>query len=179
VSSTNGNTLPQEHYPTPINLVKALIAELTINPWDKFLEPCRADGNIYNQIVLPESQKYWAELRDGVDYLSTGYPQVDIIVTNPPFSLTCEFLEKSLGELSPTGTLAYLQRVNYLGSIGRLPFWERVGFPNKFAVTVPRPSFVKGKNDSCEYAWYIYDRGNRFRNINQGLSNLKWNKLRL
>ena len=179
MSSTNGDTIAQEHYPTPVNLVKALMDELTVYPWDKFLEPCRADGNIYNLINLPESQKYWAELRDGVDYLSTGYPQVDIIITNPPFSLTCEFLEKSLGELSPTGTLAYLQRVNYLGSIDRLPFWERVGFPNKLPVVVPRPSFVKGKTDSCEYAWFIYDRGNRFRNINQGLSNIKWNKVKL
>ncbi len=179
MSSTTGNTIAQEHYPTPPNLVKSLVNNLVIKPTDNFLEPCRAEGNIYNQIDLPESQKHWAELRDGVDYLNTTFPPMDIIITNPPFSLTCEFLEKSLNELKPDGVLVYLQRVNYLGTIDRLPFWERIGHPNKFPVAVPRPSFVKGATDSCEYAWYIYDRGNRFPFIPNGVSNLKWNKVRL
>ena len=179
MSSTTGNTIDQEHYPTPHNLVKALVDNLIIKPNDKFLEPCRADGNISNQISLPDSNKYWAELREGVDYLKTPFPPMDIIITNPPFSLTCEFLEKSLDELKPDGALAYLQRVNFLGTIERLPFWKRVGHPDKLPVVVPRPSFVNGKTDSCEYAWLIYDRGNRFPFIKSGVSNLKWNKVRL
>ena len=182
MSSTTGNTVNQEHYPTPVNAVKALVDELIILPNDKFLEPCRAGGNIYNLIDLPESQKYWAELTDGIDYLNTPFPKMDIIITNPPFSLTREFLKKSLSELSPTGTIAYLQRVNYLGSVKRLPFWADVGFPNKFPVLVPRPAFVKtvnGSHDSCEYAWFIYDRGNRFPFIKKGLSNIVWNKVKL
>ncbi len=179
MSSTNGETVAHELYPTPHNLVHALINQLILKPTDNFLEPCRAAGNISNQIDLPESQKYWAELVEGVDYLKTDFPPMDIIITNPPFSLTCEFLEKSLSELKPDGVLAYLQRVNYLGAVERLPFWEKIGHPNKLPVAVPRPSFVKGKTDSCEYAWFIYDRGNRFPFIPSGVSNLKWNKVRL
>ncbi len=108
MSSTKGDVISQEHYPTPINAVKALVDQLVVLPNDKFLEPCRAEGNIYNQINLPESQKYWAEIRVGVDYLNTTFPKMDIIITNPPFSLTREFLEKSLSELSDTGVLAYM-----------------------------------------------------------------------
>ena len=176
MSSTTGKTIPNENYPTPHALVKSLINQLVIKPTDNFLEPCRAGGNIYNQINLPEPQKHWAELREGVDYLKTPFPKMDIIITNPPFSLMCEFLEKSLSELKPNGALAYLQRVNYLGSIKRLPFWERVGHPDKFPTIVPRPSFVKKATASCEYAWFIYDHGNRFPFIKSGVSNLKWNK---
>lgn len=181
MSSTNGNVIAQEHYPTPVNLVKAITDQLIIKRGDTFLEPCRADGNIYNQINLPDSRKSWAEIRDGVDYLNTEFKQQDIIMTNPPFSLTCEFLTKSLSELKPDGTLMYLQRVNFLGSINRLPFWELVGMPDKFPVVVPRPKFVKQmKNtDSCEYAWFIYDRGNRLPFIKNGVSTLKWNKVKL
>ena len=182
MSSTSGDVISQEHYPTPINAIKALTDQMVILPNDKFLEPCRAGGNIYNLINLPDPQKYWAELSDGVDYLNTLFPMMDIIITNPPFSLTCEFLQKSLMELSPTGTLAYLQRVNYLGSKVRVPFWESVGYPDKFPVLVPRPSFVKrgkGSQDSCEYAWFIYDRGNRFPFIKKGLSNILWDKVKL
>jgi hypothetical protein len=180
MSSTTGDVISQEHYPTPVNLVKALVNQMVIKPTDKFLEPCRADGNIYNQIELPDDQKSWSELRDGVDYLTTIFPPQDIIITNPPFSLTCEFLTKSLHELKPDGTLAYLQRVNFLGTVKRLPFWESSGYPDKLPVCVPRPHFVKGsKGDSCEYAWFIYDRGNRFPFINKGVGALEWDKVKL
>lgn len=169
-------TIDKEHYPTPVALIAELMTHMVIKPTDLFLEPCRADGNIYNQVQLPESQKYWAELRDGVDYLNTPFPMQDIIITNPPFSLTCEFLEKSLSELKPDGTLVYLQRVNFLGSIKRLSFWSKVGLPDKTPIIVPRPSFVKGATDSCEYMWLIYDRGNRFPLMKTGLSHLRWVK---
>jgi len=179
MSSTRGNVISQEHYPTPINLVKALIDRLIVKRSDLFLEPCKADGNIYNLIDLPEAQKSWAELSFGVDYLKTEFPKQDIIITNPPFSLTCEFFRKSLSELQPDGTLAYLQRVNFLGSQIRLPFWQEIGFPNKFPVIIPRPSFVYGSTDSTEYAWFIYDFGHRFLTIPKGVSSLTWNKVPL
>lgn len=180
MSSTTGkNKTPSEHYPTPVNLVKSLVAQMIIKPTDKFCEPCRAEGNIYNQIPLPESQKSWAEIRDGVDYLTTKFEPQDIIITNPPFSLTCEFLAKSLSEIKPDGVIVYLQRVNFLGTVKRLPFWEAHGFPNKLAVNVPRPVFVKGDSDSCEYAWFIYDFGHRLPFINKGLNTLTWDKVKL
>lgn len=179
MSSSNGKVLINEVYPTPPNAVRALIDQLIIKPTDLFLEPCRAEGTISNLINLPEEQKYWAEIRQGVDYLATPFPKMDIIITNPPFSLTCEFLRKSFSELHPEGVLAYLQRVNYLGTIKRLPFWEEVGYPNKLPVLVPRPSFVQGETDSCEYAWFIYDRGNRFPFIKKGVSNITWDKVKL
>lgn len=100
-------------------------------PGDTFLEPCRGDeGRIYDRVPLPESQKDWAGISMGRDYLAHDFGrQFDVIITNPPFSLTEEFLEKSLAELKPDGTLIYLQRVNFLGSIKRVPFFARIGFP--------------------------------------------------
>ncbi|WP_455688281.1 EscU/YscU/HrcU family type III secretion system export apparatus switch protein, partial [Escherichia coli] len=82
-------------------------------------------------------------------------PKADVIITNPPFSLTEEFMRKSLSELAPDGTLIYLQRVNFLGSKRRVPFWAEIGFPNKTPILVPRPRFVGGGSDSCEYCWFI------------------------
>jgi len=171
MSSTNGKTIERELYPTPDIAVNALLAKLTIKPGDHFLEPCRGTDAIYNKIDLPENQKHWAELDRGVDYLKSEFSQMDIIITNPPFSLTEEFIKKSLSELAPNGTMAYLQRVNFLGSKKRIPFWQDVGFPNKSPIIVPRPRFVKNGSDSCEYCWFIWDRGNRF-DIPDGLSHL-------
>ena len=172
MSSTHGKVRANELYPTPDNVVDALLAQLVFRDGDRFLEPCRGTDAIYGKVNLHGSQKSWAELDRGVNYLTTEFAQQDVIITNPPFSLTVEFLTKSLNELAPDGTLAYLQRVNFLGSKIRVPFWAKVGFPNKTPVIVPRPRFVGGGSDSCEYSWFIFDRGNRFPNIPQGLSHI-------
>ncbi|WP_337843549.1 hypothetical protein [Rheinheimera sp.] len=175
MSSTNGNVLDNEAYPTPVGVVESLLRHLVLRPGDRFLEPAKGEGNIYDRILLPAEQKSWAEIRLGVDYLTADLGQQDVIITNPPFSLTEQFIQKSKAELAPDGTMVYLQRANYLGTVKRVKFWEHVGFPNKHPVIVPRPRFVKGKGksgDSCEYMWFIWDYGNRFPTIPLGMSHL-------
>ncbi|WP_434939763.1 DNA methyltransferase [Shewanella sp. HL-SH8] len=172
MSSTIGNKVARDDYPTPINAVEALLGQLSLRPSDKFLEPCRGTKNIFDRITLPDKQKFWAEIQEGVDYLSTDFSQQDVIITNPPFSLTIEFLKKSLSELAIDGTLAYLQRVNFLGSKCRVDFWAEIGFPNKTPIIIPRPRFINGGSDSCEYMWMIWDKGDRFSNIPNGISHL-------
>lgn len=171
MSSTNGKVQPRELYPTPPEVVDALLSKLTLRPTDNFLEPCYGTGAIFDKVDLPASQKSFAEIGKGIDYLTTDFGIQDVIITNPPFSLTEEFIRKSISELAAGGTMAYLQRVNYLGSKKRLPFWFEIGFPPKCPIIVPRPRFVKGGSDSCEYAWFIWDNGNRF-DIPQGLSHI-------
>ena len=171
MSRTNGTVIPKELYPTPDVVVDALMDVINFREGDSFLEPCFGTGAIYNKVTLPCNQKYFAELSVGIDYLATEFTKKDVIITNPPFSLTEEFLEKSLSELADDGTLIYLQRLNYLGSIKRVPFWARVSFPQKTPVIIPRPRFVGGGSDSCEYAWFIWDKGNRVA-LPDGLSHL-------
>ncbi|HHF0503370.1 TPA: DNA methyltransferase [Vibrio antiquarius] len=171
MSSTNGKVVPRELYPTPDECVISLLEKLTFRPSDKFLEPCYGTGAIFEKVMLPESQKSFAEIEKGIDYLTADFGTQDVIITNPPFSLTEEFIRKSLSELAPDGTMAYLQRVNYLGSTKRLPFWREIGFPQKTPVIVPRPRFVGGGSDSCEYMWFIWDKGNRF-DLPNGLSSI-------
>jgi tRNA1(Val) A37 N6-methylase TrmN6 len=55
----------------------------------------------------------WCEIGRQRDYLSTPCPSVDLIVCNPPFSLSLEFFQKSLTEAS---AVAYLPRLNFLAS---------------------------------------------------------------
>lgn len=175
MSSTHGFVLPNEAYPTPETHVRTMLDKLVLRSTDKFLEPCRGEKQaIFKQVDLPEEQKFWAELTEGRDYLATDFGEktMDVIITNPPFSLTTEFMEKSFRELKDDGTLIYLQRVNFLGAVKRVDFWQRVGYPEKFPILIPRPRFVTEKSDSTEYAWFIYDRGNRFPTLPQGISAL-------
>lgn len=186
MSSTDGNVVAFENYPTPEGAVRALLAKLDLNHDDTFLEPCRGDvvdeeGKelpcIFNLIDLPESQKEWCEIRHGREFLTHdfGGRKFDVIITNPPFSLSCEFLVKCQELLTPGGTLAFLQRVNWLGSKKRVKFWQEVTFPEKTPILIPRPKFDKSKKgtDSCEYCWYIWDYGARtVRAIPVGLSHI-------
>lgn len=185
MSSTNGDVIEHENYPTPEAAVRALLSQLDLKADDVFLEPCcgdlsDADGNetpcIFNLMPLDIMQKEWAEIRMGREFLTTDYGKrkFDVIITNPPFSLSCEFLEKCKGLLAPSGTLIFLQRVNWLGSKKRYKFWERMTFPEKTPILIPRPKFDKSKKgtDSCEYCWYIWDEGERTSRIKSGLSHM-------
>jgi hypothetical protein len=181
VSSTNGKgKAAQDNYPTPEWCVNDLMNHLVLDGTETFLEPCRGlEKRIYDKVDLSEEQKYFAELDEGIDYLATdfGIGSMDLIITNPPFTLTVEFLTKSMDELSEFGTLVYLQRMNFLGSKKRSLFFKELKMPNKTAIIVPRPSFVKGGNDSCEYAWMIWDRGFRFPTLDVGLNRMERGEL--
>lgn len=172
MSSSNGKNIREnELYPTPDKVVETLLSVVDFRPMDVFLEPCKGKRAIFDKVPVPPWQKLYAELTEGVDYLTTLFPQVDVVITNPPFSLTEEFLRKSFRELKQDGTLIYLQRVNFLGSVKRVPFWAEIGLPPKSPIIVPRPRFVGGGSDSCEYSWFIWDFGGRVR-LPDGLSHL-------
>lgn len=165
MSRTTGRVIPHELYPTPTYCVSLLAKHLRVEAGDWLLEPCVADGNIYSHPAFDGCKKRWAELRRGRDYLKYDFEQkFDLIITNPPFSLTREFLEKSRSELNPGGVIAYLQRLNYLGSDKRVPFWKSFGTPDKLGVLTPRPRFTNDGSDSCEYGWFIWDDGARLGN---------------
>lgn len=171
MSRATGKVETNEYYPTPSAVVDKLLSVVSFRDSDRFLEPCAGEGAIFNAVPLPDSQKSFAELSLGIDYLETRFDKQDVIITNPPFSLAEEFIRKSMSELADDGTMIYLQRVNFLGSLTRVNFWHEVGFPNKTPVIVPRPRFINGKSDSCEYCWFIWDRGGRV-NLADGISHL-------
>lgn len=145
--------LPEyEYYPTNDETVQRLFSVVPINPDWAYLEPCRGQAQaIYKH--MPEGSQ-WAELSEGVDYLETKFEPVDCIITNPPFSLTQQFLQKSFTEAD---VIIYLQRINYLGSKGRKDFWN-MHKPTNLIVLSKRPSFSPdGRTDQTDYAFFIWD----------------------
>ena len=55
--------------------------------------------------------------------------------------------------LSEADTVVYLLR----RAVRRKPFWDAYPPTHLFTIT-PRPRFVNGGSDSCEYGWFIWDR---------------------
>lgn len=126
-------------------------------PGLRLFEPCRGHGAITDAFHLCFDEIQWCEITEGTDYLKTDarifHP--DWIITNPPFSLAMEFLQKSLTEAE---NVAYLLRLNFLGSRKRREFWQAHP-PTALVVLAERPCFTgNGATDSCEYAWFIWSK---------------------
>jgi hypothetical protein len=88
--------------------------------------------------------------------------RADLIIANPPFSLAQEFLEcalrireASIPEIEPPPTVAFLLRLNFMGSQKRYHFWNEAERP-KIRVLSERPSFTGGGTDMTDYAWFIW-----------------------
>ena len=156
---------PHEFYPTPRKTVEALIGELGDYGLDILKyglmcgDPCAGDSAIItafvkNQITEP-SQWEWAEIREGKDYLKSGMTgPVDAIITNPPFSLATDFIDRSLDEGM---FVAYLLRLNFWGSRKRKEWWQGKEPTHQFTLS-ERPSFTGKGTDATEYAWFVWDR---------------------
>ncbi len=160
MSSKNRLTksLPQDRYFTPQYVIDLIINRIDFSKVNSFIEPCAGDYRVLNSV--PDNvAKFYCELDIGKDYLTTELPSVDLIITNPPFSKSLEFIEKSLKEAK---TVCYLQRLNWLGSKQRSEFWN-TNPPDKIFVLSKRPQFMKevglkSGSDSTEYAWFIWDK---------------------
>lgn len=145
-----------DYYPTPQKCIEGLFSVIDFkNLKDEglvFAEPCRGEASaIYRH--FPEGSEY-CELEVGLDYFAhTWETRPDIIITNPPFKLAKEFLEKSLQEAD---VVIYLLRLGFLESKKRREF-HKANPPTNLIVLSERPSFVAGGTDKTAYAWYVYD----------------------
>ncbi len=151
---------PTDYYPTPQKCINALFSVIDFNNLKEegfiFAEPCKgAAAAIYQH--FPEGSEY-CELEEGKDYFNhEWHTKPDIIITNPPFRLALEFLQKSLKEAD---VCIYLLRLGFLESIKRREFHKQ-NPPTNLIVLSERPSFVAGGTDKTAYAWYVYDPKNR------------------
>jgi len=138
-------TITQEFYPTPTKSIDSILEEIEWNVITTFCEPCRGSGAIYDKVPLLNINKYHFELSEGTDYLDyNNSKKVDLILTNPPFSLAEKFIIKARQEAK---CVVMLQRVNFLGSQARKEFWSK-NPPTHLFVLANRPKFVARCNNS-------------------------------
>lgn len=95
------------------------------------------------------------------DFLNTTImAAVDCVITNPPFGLAVETINRSLDIVKPGGWVIMLLRLNYFGAQKRREFWQR-NMPTYAFVHSERMSFTAdGKTDSTEYMHACWQVGN-------------------
>lgn len=155
---------------TPAWCVHRLLEHLRWGDWYfncSWLEPSAGEGAIVwavnsfcdlNKLTHPNWECWDLVEVPGVgqrDFLSsiTDKP-VDVIITNPPFSLAVEFAEHALS-FEPSIAVCLLLRLGFLASAKRHAFLSK-NMPSKVLVLPNRPSFTGGGTDNSEYAWFVW-----------------------
>ena len=168
MSSTNRGSerSPNDFYETPGWLTRLALRTVFAPGGHKLgvLEPAAGTG-----AITREARAYWPSavvneidiVRTGKDFLAIPtHPIYDIVITNPPFSLAMEFVQRAhrWACYTPTATVAMLLPLNFLGSEKRA-VWLRT-HPPALYVSPQRPSFTGGKTDSINYAWMMWQPHN-------------------
>jgi hypothetical protein len=97
------------------------------------------------------------------DYLDRPiHKKFNTIISNPPFSITREFVEKSLQHIYPDGHVIFLHRLNWLGTQDR-SLWHMEKPLKHVIIITKRPIFVRDdvkKNiaDVYEYCMMIWQK---------------------
>lgn len=182
LSATNrgAKRRPQDFYSTPIECVTAILNELDVPDGIKILDPCAGSGHVIQAIregtlienydnvhidaieIRPEEENILKPLVDSVkiaDFLDEDiHGEYDLVISNPPYSLAQEFIDKGLECLNENGKLVYLLRTNFLESKKRFQWWQDK-LPSGIYVLHARPSFTgSGKTDATSYAWFVWDK---------------------
>ena len=100
---------PNDVFITPLELAKKHIDLIEYKDSDIWYDPFKNSGNYYNQ--YPNDNKVWSEILENKDFFEYN-DKVDIICSNPPYSMIDKILEKSIS-LQPH-TISFLLGTNNL-----------------------------------------------------------------
>ena len=179
MSSTNRSNARDSHrsdyYVTPIQPISEVLKELTFLSEDMlYLDPC-AGGDIENNMSYPKAieLKFPSATIDTIDIredspaeIKGNYLEIDckdkydVIITNPPFFLAKEIIQKALDDVKEDGYVIMLLRLNFFGSKDRKSFWED-NMPIETYIHHKRISFTKGSTDSIEYCHMVWKKGTK------------------
>lgn len=99
----------------------------------------------------------------------------DCMVTNPPFSLSIEFVEKALQWVRPGGFVTVLQRANWIGTQERsnwfrnMPLYEQVVIPYRVAFTHIKDGKEQKFVFAYEFCLYTFRRGHTSKPVTSWL----------
>ena len=176
-TSTTRERANYDYYATPYQATEMLLDEVKFS--GNFLEPCVGGGHIVDVI----KRYYPDECVYGVDLVDRGYPNTlvadflkydflgqkfDNVVTNPPYSLAQEFLEKSMEVVNDGGKIAMFLKIQFLEGAKRREMFKK--YPPKYIyVFVKRqapwnngsPVDEKGKpwSSTMCFAWFVWEKG--------------------
>lgn len=156
-----------DFYATPPEAVVKLLERESFDPY--IWEPACGAGHISKVLEEYGYTVYSSDLVDrgygkgGIDFLATTDGWRGSIITNPPYSLAKEFVEKAL-EIVPAGNkVAMLLKLTFLEGIQRREMFKKYP-PHKVYVFSHRINCGKngnfnGTQSAVAYAWFVWTAG--------------------
>ena len=185
--TTARSSHPSDYYITPVKDIKLFLKnfnEVVKINWENelILDPCTGGDSINDMSYPLAIQNYIGKEAieldiDTIDirkdskankitnYLllnvdNTYQRKPSVIITNPPFRISKEIIQKSLTDVKDNGWVIMLLRLNFFGSKQRKPFWDEF-MPRYVFVHHKRICFTQnGSTDSIEYAHFCWQKGN-------------------
>jgi len=163
-----------DFYATPEETTRAILDVLVLE--GSILEPACGIGHISKVLkeYYPENEIISTDLIDrgfgegGIDFLSHDYGRrFDNIITNPPFKLAKEFVEKAL--TIANDKVIMLMKIQFLESKGRREFLENSPLKYVYCFSERQPTMRNGWkinpktgkpwSSALFLAWFVWEIG--------------------
>ena len=154
-----------DYYPTPEPATLALLAKERFVGW--IWEPACGQGSITrvlqdvgHQVIDSDLYDYGQE-RQGVDFLKANYLRCPNIITNPPYKLAQEFVQKAIDLRAVKA--AFLLKLTFLEGIRRRGLFHYHP-PARIHVFSKRLQLTRNGEDyrnrgMIAYAWFVWEAG--------------------
>lgn len=176
--STTRERVEDDFYATPFNATEAVLNEVKLI--GSILEPSAGEGHIStvlkeyypnNEIIstdlIQRDEKFNIHIQGGIDFLTHSFNRkFDNIITNPPFNLAQEFIEKAL-EISNDKVIMFA-KIQLLEGVRRREMFDNT--PLKYIYVFSKrvnplrngeELDEKGKpwaSTMC-FAWFVWEHG--------------------
>lgn len=166
-----------DYYVTPIGAVENFLHRLNeidssiLSSCNSILD-CSAGGDKNNAMTYPFALRGFGKSTDTIDIREDSLADTigdyleyeckdkyDLVISNPPFNLALEFIQKALDDVKDNGYVIMLLRLNFLEGLKRKDLlWDNI-MPKYIFVHSKRMSFTdSGKTDSVAYAHYVFKK---------------------
>jgi len=151
-------------YETPEWVTDALMPHLPREPM-RVWEPAAGSGKMVRALMKRGLTVYASDIEPLMqcareDFLSCAIANaVDAVITNPPYELATEFVQRALGSVPNTGFVAMLLRTDFDHAKTRsYLFADHPAFSKKVVLTKRIKWFEDSKGQpSFNHAWFIWD----------------------
>lgn len=164
-----------DFYPTPIELCRIVVSNLSIGYPKLVLDPGAGTG-VWGRALreeYPNSKIVGIEIRDvshpkeydvwvSGDFLKmVKQDTFNLVIGNPPYRCAGEFLNKSLNIIKDNGYIVFLLKLSFLESKDRfIKYYSKGLNPKEVWVSVRRVSFTGNRKSNADaYGIFIWQKG--------------------
>jgi hypothetical protein len=142
-------------YETPAWVTEALLPH--VRPVETVWEPAAGSGKMVGVHERFAGQVIATDIETGQDFLEARN-SADAIITNPPYALATEFIERALSLTASRGLVAMLLRTDFDHARTRQHLFQHPAFAKKLVLTKRIKWFEDSKGQpSFNHAWFMWD----------------------